>query len=223
MLNAIKIAHKIYLDIIKYIKIKNINVKYRAVNKHNNTFVANTINDNYFPLEKVFIGKHSYGPLCVHYYGNISESLTIGDYCSISKGVTFILGGNHISNTFTTFPFKYFFNNGQHEALTKGPIIIKDDVWIGTNAIVLSGVTIGRGAIVAAGSVVTHSIPPYAVVGGVPAKLIKMRFDDDLVNNLLQIDYKKINPYRNLDLLIDKLYKPLDDELLSQIRKEIIN
>ena len=224
LLRAIKIAHRIYLDINKYIKTKNICVSYRTTNKHNNTFVANGLHDKYFPLNKVVVGAHSYGPICVHSYGDEMEGLKIGNYCSISQGVTFILGGNHSTNTFTTFPFKYFFNSSEQEAMTKGPIVIEDDVWIGTNAMILSGVTIGKGAIVAAGSIVTHSVPSYALVGGGPAKLLKMRFDDVLVEKLLLLDYRKLNPHGvAFRSKIGKLYEPLNVELLNEINDEFFN
>ena len=220
----IKIAYKIYSDLVKYIKMKGIFVSYRAVNKHNNTFVANGLNDKYFPLNKVAVGMHSYGPICVHSYGHEMEALKIGDFCSISQGVTFILGGNHTSNTFSTFPFRHFFGKGQQEAMTKGPIVVEDDVWIGTNAIILSGVTIGKGAIVAAGSIVTHSVPPYALVGGGPARLLKMRFEDALIKKLLLLDYKKLNPH-GVDFRgqIDKLYEPLNIKLLNEINDDFFN
>jgi virginiamycin A acetyltransferase len=224
LLDAIKIAAKIYSDLIKYIKIKSICVSYRAVNKHNNTFVANGLYDKYFPLDKVAVGMHSYGPICVHSYGHEMEGLKIGAFCSISQGVTFILGGDHSSNTFTTFPFRHFFDNGQQEAMTKGPIVVEDDVWIGTNALILSGVTIGKGAIVAAGSIVTHSVPSYALVGGGPARLLKMRFDDALVEKLLLLDYKKLNPHEvAFRRHISKLYEPLNMELLNEINDDFFN
>ena len=79
------------------------------------------------------------------------------------------------------------------DATSKGDILIGDDVWIGERAVILSGVEIGRGAIVAAGAVVSKSIPPYAIAAGVPAKVVKYRFDDDLISELLKIDFDKID------------------------------
>ena len=94
------------------------------------------------------------------------------------------------------------------EAISKGDIIIYDDVSIGYGAIILSGVHIGQGAVVEAGSVVTKDIPPYAIVGGVPAKLIKYRYKPEMIEALLTIDYRKLNDeiIRNN---IDKLYTEL--------------
>lgn len=80
------------------------------------------------------------------------------------------------------------------ETQAKGNIIVNDDVWIGDSALILSGVEIGQGAVIAAGAVVTEDVPPYAVVGGVPAKVIKYRFRDDVIKELVKIDYAKSRP-----------------------------
>lgn len=77
----------------------------------------------------------------------------------------------------------------EDDGYTKGPIILEDDVWIATNALILSGVTIGQGAIVAAGAVVVKDVPPYAVVGGNPAKIIKYRFPEEIIKKLLKLDF----------------------------------
>lgn len=79
------------------------------------------------------------------------------------------------------------------ETQAKGNIIVNDDVWIGDSALILSGVEIGQGAVIAAGAVVTEDVPPYAVVGGVPAKVIKYRFRDDVIKELVKIDYAKVD------------------------------
>ncbi|NLK24601.1 MAG: CatB-related O-acetyltransferase [Clostridiales bacterium] len=78
------------------------------------------------------------------------------------------------------------------DAISKGDIIVRDDVWIGQRAIILSNVNIGQGAVIAAGSVVTKDVPPYAIVGGVPAKVIKYRFSPEMIKELLKIDYSKL-------------------------------
>lgn len=96
-------------------------------------------------------------------------------------------------DSFSTFPFKVKFLNYEVEALTKGPIIVKDDVWIGFGSFVLSGVTIGQGAVVAAGSVVTKDVPPYAIVGGNPARVIRYRFSNEQVDTLKRIDFSEID------------------------------
>ena len=104
-----------------------------------------------------------------------------------------------------------------YETNTKGDIIVEDDVWIGIHAIILSGVHIGRGAIIAAGAVVTNDIPPYAIVGGVPAKLIKYRFDHDLINSLLKIDYSKLTNKIILEHMNDLYKKVHSSEQLNWI------
>lgn len=158
---------------------------WRKYNKHNNTVAGSA-----FPVECVSVGKHSYGMLQIQAYGDCNEQLHIGSFVSIAPQVTFLLGGNHQIDTITSFPVYSVFNRQQYEpdAQSKGPIVIGDEVWIGMGAIIMSGVTVQKGAVIAAGSVVTHSIPPYAIVGGNPARIIKYRFTEEVVNELLKID-----------------------------------
>jgi len=169
-----------------------------------------------FPSEIVSVGLYSYGPLNVEYYGASDEKLVIGSFVSIARDVKFVLGGNHRFDILSTFPLREnLLHSKIKEAVTKGPIIIKDDVWIGCNSIILSGVIIGQGAVVAAGSVVTKDIPPYAIVAGNPAKVIKFRFAQEIIEKLLSMDLSRIgrstilnNPelfYTKLD--VDTLYK----------------
>lgn len=106
------------------------------------------------------------------------------------------------------FRIRHILWGGGTEALSKGDIIINDDVWIGCNAIILSGVNIGQGAVVAAGAVVTNDIPPYAIVGGVPAKVIKYRFETAIIDELLKVDYSKLTD-EAIKQNIEKLYEPL--------------
>ena len=210
-----------YNNSIFSIKNARIKVAWRNMNLHNQTFVTNTINETYFPKDKVKVGKHSYGPLCVHHFGTSGENLVIGNYCSISFGVKFILGGNHSTSTFSTFPFRYYFNNQECEAWSKGSIIIEDDVWIGTDAIILSGVKLGKGTIVAAGSVITKSTLPYSLIAGNPAKLIKMRFDDAIIKVLMDIDFGKIDEKR-IKGLLPKMYMPLNETQILEIKNELL-
>lgn len=221
LLTFVQALNVFYNNYVNKIKIPKIQVIWRSLNRHNHTIVANTFNEMYFPLDKVTVGKQCYGPLCVHHFGTVGENLKIGNYCSISIGVKFILGGNHSISTFSTFPFRHFFNNQECEAWSKGPIIVEDDVWIGTDAIILSGVTLGKGTVVAAGSVVTESTLPYSLIGGNPAKLIRMRFDDAIIKALMDIDFEKIDE-KKISALLPKLYEPLNEILLSEIRKELL-
>ena len=93
---------------------------------------------------------------------------------------------------------------------SKGAIIVDDDVWIGYGATIMSGVHIGQGAVVAAGAVVTKDVPPYAIVGGVPAKVIKYRIEPEMIEELLKIDYGKLTK-EDIAKHIDDLYTELND------------
>lgn len=189
---------------------------WRLKNKNNKTLPVYLFNSSL-----VSVGKMSYGPLIVHESGAENESLKIGSYVSISSGVKFILGGNHNIKTFTTFPHRYMSWGMGVEATSKGPIIVHDDVWIGTDALILSGVSLGKGCIVAAGSVVTKSVPAFAVVGGNPARIIKFRFSQEIRSRLEIIDFNLINwvELKKLDRLF---YSELEDETLSQIEHALI-
>jgi virginiamycin A acetyltransferase len=162
--------------------------KWRKKNKENFT-VAKTI----FPIGLVNVGKYTYGPLNVYPSHSEGEGLSIGSFCSIAPNVTFLLGGEHYTNRISTYPFRTYFENFGPDGKTKGPIKIGNDVWIGQNVLILSGITIGQGSIIAAGSVVVSDIPPYSIVGGCPAKIIRKRFDDKLIESLLKIDFNKID------------------------------
>jgi acetyltransferase-like isoleucine patch superfamily enzyme len=201
----------------KLAKIGIIRRRWLRLNRHNFTGAVNGFNDVLFPIEKVVVGKYTYGSLHVLSYGTEGELLKIGCYCSIGSGVKFVLGGIHRRDTMTTYPFRHIFNSGQIEAQTKGPIILEDDVWIGTNALILSGVRLGKGTVVAAGSVVTKSTKPYSVVGGNPAILIAMRFEDSLISQLMQIDLEKIDNKWVLENM-DKVCKPLNEVVLEDIK-----
>ncbi|WP_175990106.1 CatB-related O-acetyltransferase [Bacillus sp. Marseille-Q1617] len=189
--------------------------KWRKKNSHNKT----TIN-SIFPFEVVDVGNYTYGTLNISYFGSEDEKLDIGNLVSIGGNVLFMLGGNHQYNTLTTYPFKVKVLMEKSEALTKGPIIIEDDVWIGNNVIILSGIKIGKGAIIAAGSVITRDVEPYSIVGGNPASLIKYRFEKSLRDKLIEIDLGEIDDQliqENLDLF----YTPVDSTNIAKIIKKL--
>ena len=98
----------------------------------------------------------------------------------------------------------------QTEATSKGDIIVDDDVWIGQRALIMSGVHIGQGAIIASGAVVTKDVPPYAIVGGVPARIIRFRFSEKIIKELLKIDYSMLS-YEMIREHVDDLYLTLSD------------
>ena len=214
--------HKTFKVLLTGFK-KNIEVlymkkKWRELNKHNST-----VAESFFPINCVTVGNYSYGKLNIHYWDEKKEKLTLGNYVSIANGVKFILGGNHSFNTLSTYPFKInVLESDQTESLSKGAIIVKDDVWIGTDAIILSGVKIGQGAVIAAGSVVSKDVPPYSITAGNPAKVIKYRFDEDLIKKLELFDYNKINKQyieNNLTLLYQPLTSRILDELLENLNE----
>lgn len=188
-------------------------------NRHNHTCAGNGLSDHLFPVDRVRVGNATYGSLRVYYYNPCegNESLTIGSYCSIANGVRFVLGGMHRCDTLSTYPFRAFWK-GETETFSKGPVVVEDDVWIGADALIMQGVTLGRGTVVAAGSVVVRSTEPYSIVGGNPAKLIRKRFDDRTIDKLLRIDLSGLSPEylrENMELL----YTSLNPGVLRQIEE----
>ena len=117
------------------------------------------------------------------------DRLIIGKFCSIACGAKFLFNSaNHTMASLSTYPFPLFFEEWELEKKNvteawnnKGDIIIGNDVWIGYEAVILAGVTIGDGAIIGTRAVVTKDVPPYSIVGGVPAKSIRKRFDDETI------------------------------------------
>lgn len=176
-----------------------------------------TIHKNYVDLDKIKVGSRTYGTLSVGAWGAETEQLEIGALCSIGDNVTFMLGGNHELNNLTTFPFKVKLGLLKNEAVTKGKINICDDVWIGNDCTILSGVNIGKGAVIGTGSVIAKDIPPYAIVVGNPGKIIKYRFNQNIINKLLEIDLKKVARLDNIINHVDYLYRVIDDENFDKI------
>lgn len=138
------------------------------------------------------MGSHSYsGAHVVSVDGDQPINIAIGSYCSIASEVQIMVGGNHNPAWASTYPFRIMFDlpgkfeDGQPSS--KGDITIGNDVWVGRGALILSGVTIGDGAVVAARAVVTRDVPPYAIVAGVPAKLVRRRFPERQVADLLDL------------------------------------
>ena len=187
----------------KKIQLLFLRKKWRKLNPHNSTIAKNHYNQS-----MVKVGNGTYGELTVYTHNNYNK-LIIGNYCSIGPNVQFVLSADHRIDTISSFPYNVKIMGKQNEGISKGNIIIADDVWIGAGAIVLSGVHIGQGAVVAAGAVVTKDVPPYAVVGGVPAKVIKYRFSEELIAELLKVDFSQLD---NKTILahIDNLYQKLE-------------
>ena len=133
----------------------------------------------------------------LYHYPINHDRLIIGKFCSIACGAKFLFNSaNHTMTSLTTYPFPLFFEEWGLEKKNvteawdnKGDIIIGNDVWIGYEAVILAGVTIGDGAIIGTRAVVTKDVPPYTIVGGVPAKPIRKRFDDEIIVQLLGLKW----------------------------------
>ena len=133
-------------------------------------------------------------------------NLQIGRYCSLATGIRFIIDKNHdynrVSTGYPSFARYSMYDRGDFTLKRKCEIIIQNDCWIGQDVSIMGGVTIHNGAVVASGSVVTKDVPPYAIVGGNPAKIIKYRFNQDLINSLQDISWwdwpeEKLEKYGN--------------------------
>lgn len=157
----------------------------------------------------------------LYHFPFIGDRLIIGKFCAIARGVRFIMNGaNHPASGFSTYPF-WIFGGGWEGSepeddggACKGDTVIGNDVWIGYDSLFLPGVTIGNGAIVAAGSVVASDVPAYSVVGGNPARVIRCRFEEDIVRELEEIAW--------WDWPVDRITKNLSAILgadLSALRK----
>lgn len=136
-------------------------------------------------------GKWTYGVPKIHSWPGCS-TLHVGSFCSIAEGVQIFLGGEHRSDWVTTYPFVDFWRTGKDikgHPRTKGDVIIGNDVWIGHEAVILSGVRIGDGAVIGARAVVSKDIPPYGIVAGNPARLIRHRFDTETILRLLDCQW----------------------------------
>lgn len=176
--------------------------QWRKLNAHNQTYVKSC-----FDIASVCVGNHTYG--CIDAQISNGGTLRIGHYCSIAEGVRFLVSADHYLDRISTYPFLSKMLTGEPEAVSKGNIVVDDDVWIGYGATILSGVHIGQGAVVAAGSVVTKDIPPYAIAGGVPAKVIKYRFEPEMIEELLKIDYSRLDESM-IRAHVDDLYQKLE-------------
>lgn len=186
---------------------------WRKNNGHNQTSAGNIFND-----KLVSVGKYTYGQLNVLTFDDKTK-LNIGNFCSIGPNVWFIPSADHSLNHISTYPYKVNVLGEALEGVAKGDIIIEDDVWIGLGATILSGVHIGQGAVIAAGSVVSKDVPPYAIVAGTPAKPLKNRVSDDIISFLLTLDYKALDETLIKEHIND-LYFDLDGLDLSEIESK---
>jgi len=207
-MNKIKIIINTLLKIF-LLKKQNIRISILAFFDKKCEFISNNFIDRFVVLHNVKIGEYSY----IGYNSKINNC-KIGKFCSISADVKIGLGKHPIDRISTSpiiysnsNPFNIKIASDKNKFKENEEVIIGNDVWIGTNAIIMGGVTIGDGAIIAAGAVVVKDVGAYEIVGGVPAKLIRKRFSDMDINNLLlskwwEWDITKIK--KNIDYLNNK-------------------
>jgi acetyltransferase-like isoleucine patch superfamily enzyme len=172
---------------------------------------------------QISVGRFTYG------FENISirqwnegAALKIGSFCSLANNINIFLGGNHRTDWITTFPFGHIFQDelGGEDILghpsTKGDVIIGNDVWIGSGVTIMSGIKIGDGAVISANACVVKDVLPYHIVGGNPAKLIKQRFDNEIIDSLLVLKWWDL-PVSNIKNISKKLCSKPDNELLLEL------
>jgi virginiamycin A acetyltransferase len=197
------------------------------VKEHPIIYVKPTIkNKNIIVGDFTYYSDSDFESRVTHHYDFYGDKLIIGKFCQIAKGVEFIMNGcNHQMNAGTTFPFYIMGFDQKVPPLTemsiRGDTIIGNDVWFGQNATILPGVKIGDGAIIGANSVVGSNIEPYTIVAGNPAKPIRKRFDDELINLLEKLKWwdKPVSEIQNL-------IPVLTDSNLPNVKtrlKELIN
>lgn len=156
-------------------------------------------------------GAENFEKRVTHHYSMLGDKLIIGRFCAIAKGVTFVMNGaNHVMNSISTYPFNIMRNGWEQStpSLTdlpfKGDTVVGNDVWIGQYATILPGVKIGNGAIIGANAVVAKDIPAYSIAVGNPARVIKMRFDNELIDYLQDLQWWNWTPEKitaNLEAL----------------------
>lgn len=158
---------------------------------------------------RIAVGQYSYGIPAVRWWGERS-GLRIGKFCSIAKNVTIFLGGNHRIDWITTYPFniqspwRRFTGRVEHP-ISRGDVLIGNDVWLGSGCTILSGVSIGDGAVIAANATVTRDVPPYAIAAGNPARVVRFRFKEEQIARLLEIhwwDWDEPTIIAKLDVLL---------------------
>ncbi|ETT45093.1 MULTISPECIES: Vat family streptogramin A O-acetyltransferase [Paenibacillus] len=156
-------------------------------------------------------GAEKFEERVTHHYDFIGDKLIIGKFCAIAKGIEFVMNGaNHRMNSVSTYPFNIM-AHGWEQAVPdlkdlplKGDTVIGNDVWIGQNVTVMPGVRIGNGAVIAANSTVVKDIPAYSVAGGNPCKVIRQRFDDEMIEYLEALkwwDWDAERIFNNLEVL----------------------
>lgn len=186
----------------------NPNVIYPVPNCDTVTYVKPTVqNPNIVVGEFTYFSDTDFEKHVTHHYDFNGDKLIIGKYCQIAAGVNFVMNGaNHQMNAASTYPF-YIFEGWEQEVPPlnempiKGDTVVGNDVWIGQNVTVLPGVHIGDGAIIGMNSVVSRDVPPYTVAAGNPARIIRKRFDDELIALLEKLQWWNLSVERVNELI----------------------
>ena len=163
---------------------------------------------------RVTVGRHTYGQPEIPTFTGSAVTVEIGSFCSIAANVTLLLGAGHNTEWVSTYPIREVFGlpgRFEQHPTYRGPTIVGNDVWIGRDALILDGVTIGHGAVIGARAVVTKDVRPYAVVGGVPAREIRRRFTDEQVEALLRIAWWEWSDERIIREVADLNGSGIDD------------
>ncbi len=164
---------------------------FKSLKKYLNKTCSRKVKELQEKYPQYEIGRGTYGsPEIITWQEG--ATLKIGAFCSIAEGVKFFLGGEHRVDWVTTYPFSFLWESGRHitgHPKTKGDVIVGNDVWIGAEAVIMSGVKIGDGAVVGARAVVTKNMEPYAIYAGNPARLVKKRFDEKTIQQLLALEW----------------------------------
>lgn len=202
-----------HLEVLFKYHVESTSVKFKSmpIPDKNQTFPLNNYNrlcflKNIIKNKNIIVGDYTYyddfedvynfEKNVKYHYDFMGDKLIIGKFCMIASGVTFIMNGaNHKIDGITAYPFGIFGGDwasaipSMEELPYKGDTIIGNDVWIGAHATIMPGVTIGDGAIIATKSVISKDVEPYSIVGGNPAKLIRKRFLEAKIKELLEMKW----------------------------------
>ena len=205
---ARRVAHRMQLEVHRF--------RWFQGNRGNETSAANR-----FRRSHVSVGSFTYGPLRV-IDGAGPSRLSIGSFCSIAEDVTFVLNAEHPLDRLSTFPLRAFVLGLDEPVESRGDIVVEDDVWFGHGATVLSGVSLGRGSVIAAGSVVTRSVASYSIVAGAPAREVRARLTPAAQDaaeriDLLQVDRDFVRA--NLESLESRLSAEVASDIEAALRR----